>query len=239
MIEELTQGWDGSIWVNYWKKTYTYDENNNMIEMLSQTWDNSNWVNYLKGINTYDENNNMIEELSLVWVSSNWVNNTKWIYIYDVYNNRIEWLQQFWDGGNWLDVFKYTYIYDVNNNMVEELRQQWDGNNWVNGTKINFSYIITEIEQLAVGIKAYSLSNNYPNPFNPITTITYQIPELSFVTLKVYDVLGSELATLVNKEKPVGSYEVEFDATGLPSGIYFYKVQAGNYVETKKMVLLK
>jgi len=85
----------------------------------------------------------------------------------------------------------------------------------------------------------YELSQNYPNPFNPSSTISYQIPELSFVTLKVYDVLGSEIITLVNEEKVVGSYEIEFDATLLPSGIYFYRLQAGSFVETKKMVLMK
>jgi hypothetical protein len=85
----------------------------------------------------------------------------------------------------------------------------------------------------------YALYQNYPNPFNPITTIKYQIPELSFVTLKVFDVLGNEIVTLVNEDKPAGSYEVEFNATSLPSGICFYKLQAGDYVETKKMVLMK
>jgi hypothetical protein len=88
-------------------------------------------------------------------------------------------------------------------------------------------------------LNAYNLEQNYPNPFNPNTTINYQIPELSFVTLKVYDVLGSEITTLVNEEKPVGSYEVEFDATILSSGVYFYRLQAGSFVETKKMVLMK
>ncbi|MHA2101430.1 MAG: T9SS type A sorting domain-containing protein, partial [Candidatus Kariarchaeaceae archaeon] len=87
--------------------------------------------------------------------------------------------------------------------------------------------------------KLYSLSQNYPNPFNPSTIIKYQIPQLSFVTIKVYDVLGSEIITLVNEEKPLGSYEVEFNAANLPSGIYFYRLQAGNFVETKKMVLMK
>ena len=85
----------------------------------------------------------------------------------------------------------------------------------------------------------FELSQNFPNPFNPVTTIKYQVPELSFVTLKIYDVLGSEIITLVNEEKPIGSYEIEFDATGLSSGIYFYKLQAGSFVETKKMILLK
>jgi len=85
----------------------------------------------------------------------------------------------------------------------------------------------------------YILSQNYPNPFNPITTIKYQIPELSFVTLKVFDVLGSEIITLVNEEKPVGTYEITWNAAGLPSGIYFYQLKAGPFVETKKMMLMK
>jgi len=85
----------------------------------------------------------------------------------------------------------------------------------------------------------YKLSQNYPNPFNPTTKINYQIPEISFVTLKVYDLLGSEVAILVNEEKPIGNYVVEFNAADLPSGVYIYRLQAGKYIETKKMVLLK
>ena len=85
----------------------------------------------------------------------------------------------------------------------------------------------------------FTLEQNYPNPFNPSTTIKYQIPELSFVTLKVYDVLGSKIITLVSEEKPFGNYEVEFNAATLPSGVYFYRLHSGSFVETKKMVLIK
>ncbi len=85
----------------------------------------------------------------------------------------------------------------------------------------------------------FNLSQNYPNPFNPSTIINYHIPELSFVTLKVYDVLGNEIAKLVNEEKDQGIYVVEFDATELTSGIYFYRLQGESFVETKKMVLMK
>lgn len=87
--------------------------------------------------------------------------------------------------------------------------------------------------------KSYSISQNYPNPFNPSTTIRFQLPNSSIVNLKVYDVLGNEIVTLVNEEKPVGEYEVEFNAAGLSSGIYFYKLNAGSFVETKKMILMK
>ena len=89
--------------------------------------------------------------------------------------------------------------------------------------------------------KEFNLNQNYPNPFNPSTTIKYQIPRLSFVTLNVYDVLGNEVALLVNEEKPAGKYRVEFRIANLElsSGIYFYQLRTGEFVESKKMVLLK
>ena len=90
----------------------------------------------------------------------------------------------------------------------------------------------------------FSLFQNYPNPFNPATMISYQIPQTEFVTLKVYDILGREVATLVNEEKPAGGYEVKFDShssegRNLTSGIYFYQLKSGDYTESRKMVLLK
>lgn len=85
----------------------------------------------------------------------------------------------------------------------------------------------------------FTLSQNYPNPFNPSTKIQYVVSSMSYVVLKVYDILGREVATLANEEKSAGSYEVQFNASNLPSGTYFYVFRAGNYAETKKMVLLK
>ena len=85
----------------------------------------------------------------------------------------------------------------------------------------------------------FSLSQNYPNPFNPVTIIRFSTAERQFVSLRVYDVLGSEIATLISDVKNAGNYEISFDAVNIPSGVYFYKLQAGNFVETKKMMLLK
>ena len=87
--------------------------------------------------------------------------------------------------------------------------------------------------------EGFTLEQNYPNPFNPSTTIKYSIPNSEFVTLKVYDVLGNEVATLVNEEKPAGSYEIDFNAAKLSSGIYFYALQAGSYSQTKKLILMR
>ena len=85
----------------------------------------------------------------------------------------------------------------------------------------------------------YSLSQNYPNPFNPTTNIKYQIPINSFVTLKIYDVMGREVKTLVSETKSAGSYSVDFNASDFSSGVYFYKIQSGDFTETKKMLLIK
>ena len=85
----------------------------------------------------------------------------------------------------------------------------------------------------------FSLGQNYPNPFNPSTKIEFKIAELEFVSLKVYDILGTEVATLVNDQKPEGKYEVEFDASLLTSGVYFYQLKAGSFVQTRKMILLR
>ncbi len=87
--------------------------------------------------------------------------------------------------------------------------------------------------------KEYKLSQNYPNPFNPSTNIRYTLPQQGLVTLRVYDILGREVATLVNEVKPAGTYVVRFDAGQLASGVYLYRIESGNFISTKKLVLLK
>jgi hypothetical protein len=87
--------------------------------------------------------------------------------------------------------------------------------------------------------KNFLLLQNYPNPFNPSTTINYQLPTQNHITLKIFDVLGREVATLVNGVEEAGYKSVNFDASKLPSGVYFYRIQAGSYVQTNKMLLMK
>lgn len=100
--------------------------------------------------------------------------------------------------------------------------------------------MITSVETLSTDLPVhFNLAQNYPNPLNPTTTINYSISQGSFVTIKVYDVLGREVATIVNENKPVGNYNVEFNANKLASGIYFYRLQSGLFSETKKFMLLK
>jgi hypothetical protein len=97
----------------------------------------------------------------------------------------------------------------------------------------------TDVEGDQIVPEKFALLQNYPNPFNPSTKITYNIPQRSNVSLKIYDMLGKEIATLVNEQKEVGTYNVQFDASKLSSGVYIYSIQAGDFLVSRKMILMK
>ena len=101
-------------------------------------------------------------------------------------------------------------------------------------------FVFTSVPAGKSGIpQTFSLAQNYPNPFNPSTTISFSLPSQSFVSLKVFDIVGREVATIVSEEMPAGAYTRQWNAAKMSSGIYFYRLQAGSYTQTKKLVLLK
>ena len=110
---------------------------------------------------------------------------------------------------------------------------------YVDNLRLKYPGNITGVENIHLLPGSFSLEQNYPNPFNPTTNLSFVIGHLSFVTLKVYDILGREVATLVNEEKPAGVYKIFFNAGNLASGVYFYSLKAGGIIQTKKMVLMK
>ncbi|MBL0106953.1 MAG: T9SS type A sorting domain-containing protein [Ignavibacteria bacterium] len=101
------------------------------------------------------------------------------------------------------------------------------------GVLTNFTNTSSEIPD------KYFLSQNYPNPFNPVTNLEFGISELEFVSLKIFDVLGNEVSTLVNENKPAGRYEVTFNGADFPSGVYFVRMESGDFMDVKRMVLIK
>jgi Secretion system C-terminal sorting domain len=113
-------------------------------------------------------------------------------------------------------------------------------NIWATKTdSIGNTHFVNVISNSTFIPESYSLQQNYPNPFNPTTVIRYSLSENSFISLKVYDILGKEVATLVNEKQNAGTYSFEFNGSNLSSGIYFYKIEAGDFRETKRMVLIK
>jgi len=104
---------------------------------------------------------------------------------------------------------------------------------------VYYQDVIVDVEEEEILPIVYKLEQNYPNPFNPSTIIKFAVPERSIVLIKIYDILGSEILTLVNEEMERGWYERVFNASGSASGMYIYRMQAGNYISTKKMLLIK
>jgi len=118
-----------------------------------------------------------------------------------------------------------------------------EANGWVvgsNGIILHYYDSVTDVEKRDHQIPDnFVLMQNYPNPFNPTTTIQYSIPQSVDVSLKIFNILSEEVVNLVNEYQQPSVYKINFDATGLPSGVYFYTLTAGNFVETKKMILIK
>jgi hypothetical protein len=208
--------------------------------LVEKVWkyENRIWIGGEKFCEFYGDTLSIIEPITEFL----YINNSRPLSL------RVENDQILWIGTNNGHLIKFIDSLDVvtgyTGNAIVDIEIDKYNNKWV---LINNVGLLLFNEDGILDVKnnfKYSpyglvLSHNHPNPFNPITTIKYQIPDLSFVSLKIYDILGNEITTLVNEEKPAGTYEVEFAGTGLPSGIYFYQLRAGSFVEIKKMVLMK
>ena len=250
-------------WINGKKTTYAYDNNGNMIFNLLKKWENSTWRNSTKTTYTYDNNENITIELVERVQDSTWINSSKTTYSYNSYGNRTLESYARWQDTYWMDAFRDAYTYN-DGNMTLMLHELWDGTTWVTpsssghsgffsfqdaignyysfrGKKVEVFYKeITDInDKNNNNLLNYTLKQNYPNPFNPSTTINYSIVNNGLVQLKIYDILGREVAVLLNEEQPRGNYKIVFNATNLTSGIYFYRLQSGNFTETKKLILLR
>jgi fibronectin-binding autotransporter adhesin len=138
----------------------------------------------------------------------------------------------------------YIYLVDAGAGVNQDLKLNPQYRFFLNAgeyeTRFSLVFSLTVMTVIPRDIPTeFSLSQNYPNPFNPRTTIKYSIPQTNFVSITVYNMLGKEVSKLVNEEKLSGSYEVQFDGSKLSSGVYFYSLHAGKFIETKKIMLLK
>ncbi len=167
----------------------------------------------------------------------------------EVRNIVVDSLGNLWMSGDGLikfDGINFTHYTQQNSGLystdIRDIQIDENNNKWIVHTNaisvFNEDGITSVAEEFELPI-TFKLYQNYPNPFNPATNIGFRISDFGMVILKVYDILGNVIATLINEEKPAGSYEVEFSGNELPSGIYFYQLRAGNCIETKKMVLMK
>ena len=147
--------------------------------------------------------------------------------------NKINWEVIGFVNGNGTTTERHNYVFE-DYNIERQLYYYRLGQKDFDG-----SFSFSNIVEVKISLDTFELFQNYPNPFNSSTIITYQIPGDEFVTLKVYDVLGSEVAVLIEGNKKAGYYSIPLNANDLGSGIYFYTMVTENYVSTKKMLLLK
>ncbi len=171
----------------------------------------------------------------MVEVSSN--NGDTWQTVTEYTGTNTTWTQQ---------TFDITRYANASTQMKVRFRLVADAGSVADGWYVDDVVITTYCTGTITGISgisnspySFALQQNYPNPFNPVTVIKYQLPSAEKVSVKVFDILGKEVATLVNENKQPGYYEVSFDASNLASGLYFYRIEAGSFVETKKMMLIK
>ena len=263
LVKSETLKWANEHWENY---SYEINQFNNRKKQTLQNlkiWNDSLWLNQLK-IKFKYKDELLSELLTLLWVKNNWINSYKASYIYPNTSELII-LMERWVDNEWLSFGRTSYNFNNNGYVLYAKHECKNGDTWIPCNDVikiqnpdNFIWYFfsseiriyysstTNINVINKNIEEFDLTQNYPNPFNPTTTIEYSIPNVgmlnatsSNVRLIVYDVLGRKVTTLVNEKQTPGNYSVKFDASNLPSGIYFYTLRAGDFVATKKMILMK
>ena len=254
----LVKFWNND-WVNDILSTYTYDSLGNKTNAIDERWIDNQWKYYWRDSIAYDSKGNKLFELSENYLNDNWVGTDRYTFTYDEHYNKLSEVNEKWVDSLWVNYTKITCEYDINNNMQKGNAYSWNNNNWelspanirilynekadyidvyAKDTEIEYIVLTDVKEEENIPID-FLLEQNYPNPFNPYTNIKFTIPNNSMVTLKIYDILGKEVATLINEELNAGSYSRTWNAVNMASGIYFYQLSTKNNNLIKKMILIK
>ncbi|MFA6979429.1 MAG: T9SS type A sorting domain-containing protein [Ignavibacteriaceae bacterium] len=255
-LTQMREDWRNDLWVIGERATFSY-LNGKVLNLLSEYWLDEQWKNNYQYNMTFNVKGNLLSEVMQTWNTTKWVNERLYSYTYDNYNNNVTYLYAKWYDEQWANEYQFTYLYDADRNPISCYYQGWG----YNGSETNFDFVdsignkmsfigkqvdlhykkivtaVTSEKDITPG--TYELSQNYPNPFNPTTNIDYALPTDGKVTLKIYDMLGCEVKTLVDEYQKSGKYTTSFDAGKLSSGIYVYKLVLGSYSAQRKMLFLK
>ncbi len=251
VIEELTQGWSNSenTLVNSYLISTSYNSNGNILETLSRSWniDAQQWYEEIYNLSEYeyDNNYNRIVEIytfALKFGDLAMITKTKVESQYDNNNYLIVSIDFTWDdiSSQWLELEKSDFTNDEAGNKLEVLISSKLSGDWEPYEKHIYNYDGTvDVDHTKLLPTEFALEQNYPNPFNPETTISYTVNKSNNVELKIYDILGNYLTTLINEVQNPGLYNVNFNAADYSSGTYIYSIKLGNKIITKKCLLIK
>jgi len=266
LTEYLQQDWYNEAWEANQRINYTYDINGNRTEKIIQR-QNGLWLNYNIHTYAYDEDGNQTEYLRQDWEDDAWVNSNRSLYAYEnsapvIFNIPDMTIDSdhslsytVWALGTPPPSFSLvtspvgmtindstgliTWTAELGTYPITVRVENVYGISEVSFV-LNVDSAETTIKYNSPKPTKFSLMQNYPNPFNPSTKISYSIPRSDFVTLKIYDLLGKEIQTLISEFQQPNIYNIYFDASKLSSGIYFYRLQVGSdFMETKRMMLMR
>jgi hypothetical protein len=259
MLTSLFENYVNNVWVISYRHTYTYDNSGNLLSYIGDNWSNNILVNSNRATYTYDNLGNRVTYLGEAWTNNAWVNSYMATYTRDNSGNLLTYILEAWTNNAWVNYDRFTYTFDDNGNCIHGEIYGWQNSSWVpyfgssslmyNHNKdswygqfsvVDLEYAtFTGIALESTGVQSFNLLQNFPNPFNPSTTINYSLSKEGNVKLTVFNAIGSKVATIVNEYKPAGNYSVHFNGSNLASGIYLYKLESGNYSAVKKFILMK
>jgi hypothetical protein len=263
-ISKLVQVWSNDQWNNYMYYSYNYNSQGKILSELWSYWSNDRWNNYLQYNYSYDVKGLLEAESIRYNRNGQWENNSQYLYAYDAFGNRLSEMMEYWSNGQWTNSNLSSYQYDSFHHILSESFYAWSGYSWqpvdvsdavdaggyqypVKCCRLNLLYARIDTTVNSTAVTPFSISQNYPNPFNSTTTIMFHLPQKGFVSLKVFDIRGREIISLVQEELEGGSYIRQWNAASMASGIYFYRLvvnpsntgQSKLYTETKKILLLR
>jgi hypothetical protein len=244
LIENHGQHWIIAYnqWMNGKQNIYFYNELGQQTERIEKKWSDDGWNNLGRFTYSYDDQGRMIDRMGYNWgrVSSEWIISGCRSYTYDLSGLLQEELDQLWTEASWENLKRYIFAYSAHDDLIERLLQFWIGNEWINYDRLAIAYFPTlNLDQRGQLPALVALHLAYPNPFNPYTTIRYELPQSSEVLLIVYDLLGREVARLVDGYLEPGYHEVQWNGRDFASGIYIARLVTPGYTESIKMVLLR
>ena len=255
--------YNNSEWVDFKRQYYNYDENGNLIFQMDEALnDNNDWDEKYRHNFTYNDTTGLLtRELVEYYNSDTWLNAQQKTYYYNENYKLTDFIYESSSGGTYYDNReKISSDYNENDLLSQKFGYKWDGYQWAQYDRVlNFTYkdelftaygynlTIHYAEEAAaiaeknISVKRFELNQNYPNPFNPSTQIGFYLPQSGLVTLKIYDLRGREIATLINSKQNAGKHVIDFNALhyNLPSGFYIYTINSGDYFDVKKMILMK
>lgn len=259
LISQTYEKGSGSDWTNVSRQIHEYDETGNQELITGSKWDGSKWVNETKTERNFNSEGNVISEILSKWINNQFTpdKKTEFIYSSPLLLDTVKGYSM--ENQIWKEDRRVVYKFDEFGNTIAGdsyylTTEGWRGilgslEFWFNNHSESMKFVaasadmqyiqVNTTHNLPANPESFVLSQNYPNPFNPETVIKFALPEAGYVKGVVYDILGREVTTLLNGEMNPGNHEVKFDAVGLSSGVYLFRLESGKYSSAIKMVVGK